>query len=90
MAVALDHADVADTFALQAPADGLAAHAGADDQDIQHAAAVRAGLFRHPVGRRIVQPRQVVARDRLQFVQARRLPLDNDVHAVLPTLHAIH
>ena len=88
MGVTLDHTDVADAFAQQAPARGLAAHAGADDQNVEHEAPVGAGLLRHPIGRRIVQPRQVVARDLLEFVQARRMPLDNSIHAVLPTLHA--
>ena len=72
--IAVDHPDVADALAQQIPACGLAAHAGADHQHVEHPLAVRAGALGHPVGRRIVQPGEIVPRDPLRSLQTRLHP----------------
>ncbi len=58
----VDHAQVGHAFAQQRIGGGLAAHAGAGNQHVQHWLAVGAVRGRHPVGRREVQPRQVGTR----------------------------
>ena len=83
--IAVDHPDVADALADQIPACGLAAHAGADHQHVEHPLAVGTGAFGHPVGRRIVQPGEIVPRDPLRSFQT-GYALDNTDHAVLLTL----
>ena len=84
MRLALDDADIGDAFAQEAIAHGLAAHAGAHDQHVEHPLAVGAGAFGHPVGRRVVQPREIVGGDLPQRGQA-RIALDNTNHDVLLT-----
>ena len=68
---AVDHADVGHAFAAQREGGGLAAHAGAGDQHVEHRRVAVGGFGgQHPGGRRQVDALEIGARLRRQACRA--------------------